>query len=163
MEQIITEEMNIHKEWYEQAEKMTMEKLPEFLRHLLEDYWHDYGTICHAMAAGTLATMHAMDNHPGACCGITGFQAGCVMWEFVRHCNYKNNKCGLRMQDMDNLLYPQYDHLFNTISKDTWESVRKEAANLISNNKNEYVHPDVAAHWKSIVSGNIPFGLRVEE
>ena len=66
MQQIINEEMNIQKGWYENAENMTMDNLPEFLRHLSEDYRHDYGTICHALSAGSLATIHAMNRAPGA-------------------------------------------------------------------------------------------------
>ena len=49
MKQQITEEQNVHKEWYEQSKTQTLETLPEFLRHLTEDFSHDYGTICHAI------------------------------------------------------------------------------------------------------------------
>ncbi|WP_139249527.1 hypothetical protein [Lactonifactor longoviformis] len=131
MKQIITEEMKVHEEWYKEAEKMTMEKLPKFLNHLMEDYQHDYGTVCHALSAGALATVHAMNESPGARGGITGFQASCIMWEFIRRFNYKNNKCGLRLQDMDNLLYPQYADKFHTISENVWNAVQKEAAERI--------------------------------
>ena len=78
MKQVITEEMMIQDEWYKQADKMTMDKLPEFLKHLTEDYQHDYGTICHALSAGALAAVHSMNNCP--CGGITGFQAGFRIW-----------------------------------------------------------------------------------
>ena len=27
----------------------------------------------------------------------------------------------------------------------------------------DVAHPDVVAHWKSIVDGNVPFGLKVED
>lgn len=33
-QQLITEEMGIHKEWYEQAKKVTPETIGEFVRHL---------------------------------------------------------------------------------------------------------------------------------
>lgn len=235
MKQVITEEMKIQDEWYKQADKMTMDKLPEFLKHLTEDYQHDYGTICHAISAGALATVHAMNNLP--CGGITGFQAGFVMWGIIREMNYRNNKCGLRIQDMDKLLYPQYEEQFHCISNETWQSVRKEAVILLEGNERlhekylrdmeqyekdmnqfefdvkqfesnhpEYpkyednkkfyehidfgtqeewdaeqkkeesgfmfaprkpydgsAHPDVIKHWRNIVDGNIPFGLRLEE
>lgn len=235
MKQIITEEMKIHDEWYKQADKMTMMELPEFLRHLTQDYQHDYGTICHALSAGAIATIHAIDNSP--CGGITGFQAGIVMWKIIQEMNYKNNKCGLRILDMDRLLYPQYEHVFNEISQETWKLVQKEAAIRIEENDQRHkkylhdiqqyekelerfkidvkqfesdhpeypkyednqkfyehigygtqdewddehnkeesgfmfaptkpcdgtAHPDIVNHWKSIVAGNIPFGLRLEE
>lgn len=136
MAQVITEEMKIHEEWYREAADMTMEGLPEFLRHLLNDYQHDYGTICHALSAGALATAWAMNRSPGA--NIAGFQAGFVMWGFIRQWRYPHNCCGLRLLDMDNLLYPQYKDEFRTISKDTWEKVQKEAAERIAESNREH-------------------------
>lgn len=160
--QIITEGMHIQDEWFKKANSsMTLEKFLEFLRHLSEDYVHDYGTVCHAMAAIAVAAMWAFNKSEGARGGITGFQAGCVMWDVIRHMNYENNKCGLRLIDMDDLLYPQYEYKFCSISSDTWEAVKKEAQNRLS--ERSTAHPDVVAHWKSIVNGGIPFGLRVED
>ncbi|MDO5540568.1 MAG: hypothetical protein Q4F83_10950 [Eubacteriales bacterium] len=235
MKQVITEEMKIHEEWYKEAADMTMEKLPEFLRHLTEDYQHDYGTICHALSAGAVATAWAMDKTP--CAGITGFQAGFVMWGFIQHWQYPHNCCGLRLLDMDNLLYPQYEDKFHTISRDTWEKVQKEAAERIAESRRQHenyllkmeqykkemeqflvnvkqfelqhpeypkyednpefyqhlgagtveqheeyqkkvesgflfeprkpydtsAHAAVMQHWKDIVDGKIPFGLRLED
>lgn len=157
----ITEEMELQKEWYERAKSMRPEDFPEFFREMTEDYIHDYGTVCHAMAAVGLAAMFAFNNSEGACGGITGFQAGCVMWEVIRYMNYENNKCGLRLLDMDDLLYPQYEHKFTAISKDTWDAVKKEARKRLL--ERGAAHPDVVAHWESIVEGNVPFGLRIED
>ena len=233
----ITEEMKIHERWFEEARKQTVDTLPEFVRHLVENYQHDYGTICHAITAAGLAGKYAVENSPTG--GITGFQAGCCMWGIVRQWSYKNNKCGLRILDFDKLLYPQYENMFKSISisKDSLEMVRKEAAARIAeHNKSvkdwrtvhckwvedlekfkadvtewqkqhpEYptyednpdfykhlscgtgreweeerkkeesgfmfepmepcepsIHPDVMAHWQSIVNGWIPFGLQIDD
>lgn len=129
--QIITEEMQIQDEWFKKAKSMKPDDFPEFFRELTEDYEHDYGTVCHAMAAIGLAAMRAFDRSEGARGGITGFQAGCVMWEVIRHMNYEDNKCGLRLLDMDNLLYPQYEYKFHSIDKDVWKAVQEEARNRI--------------------------------
>lgn len=132
----ITEEMKIHERWFEEARKQTVDTLPEFVRHLVENYQHDYGTICHAITAAGLAGMYAVENSPAG--GITGFQAGCCMWGIVRQWSYENNKCGLRILDFDKLLYPQYENVFKSISisKDTLEMVRKEAAaRIVEHNK----------------------------
>ena len=154
--------MHIQDEWYKETNSdMTPKKFPEFFRHLSEDYVHDYGTVCHAMAAVALAAMWAFNNSEGARGGITGFQAGCVMWEVIRHMNYENNKCGLRLLDMDDLLYPQYEHKFTAISKDTWDAVKKEAQKRLL--ERGAAHPDVVAHWESIVNGKVPFGSRIED
>lgn len=235
MKEKITEEMKIHEKWFEEAREQTVDTLPEFVRHLTEDYEHDYGTICHAITAAGLAGMYAVENSPTG--GITGFQAEFCMWGIVCQWSYKNNKCGLRMLDYDKLLYPQHENMFKAISKETLEAVRKEAAVKIAEFEKavedwevthskwvkdmekfkvdvvewqkqhpEYpiyeknptfykhlghgtveeweeerkkeesgfmfepsepckpsVHPDVVAHWQSIVDGIIPFGLIVTE
>ena len=62
MKERITEEMKIHEKWFEEARKQTVDTLPEFVRHLVEDYEHDYGTICHAITAAGLAGMYAVEN-----------------------------------------------------------------------------------------------------
>lgn len=224
--QAITEEYGLQKQWYEQAVNMTLDKLPGFLNHLLNDYQHDYGTICHAIAAGAIATIHAMDRHPQG--RITGFQASCIMWEIIRQLNYSNNKCGMRLIDYDEMLYPQCQDKFEkTISKETWDTIREEAKKLMKKNKEAYSkyqsdikqykidiakfknkfpgydshpefyehlisgtgkewdeydakqragfefaplkphdprpHPAVLEHWKSIVSGEVPFGYQIEK
>lgn len=157
----ITEDMRLQDEWYKRAYNMKPDDFPEFFRALTEDYEHDYGTVCHAMAAIGLAAMWAFNKSEGARGGITGFQAGCVMWEVIRHMNYEDSKCGLRLLNMDDLLYPQYEHRFRSISSDTWKAVQKEAQKRLS--ERGTAHPDVVAHWESIVNGKVPFGLRIED
>ncbi len=98
----ITEEMGVHKDWYKQAEKQTLESLPEFMRHLLSDYQHDYGTICHAVAACAVGAAWAANSAPHG--GITGFQAGAVMWEFIRHWKYDGQDKPLQLLDWENAL-----------------------------------------------------------
>lgn len=61
----ITEEMHIEKEWREQACQQTLETLPEFIRHLMNDYQHDYGTVCYAIGACAAAAAWAADCEPG--------------------------------------------------------------------------------------------------
>lgn len=136
MKQVISEEVKIHEEWFKEAKEMTLEKLPEFLRHLMEDYQHDYGTICHALSAGAIATAWALDRHHNG--GITGFQSGFVMWDFVRNWSFSSNKCGLKIVDYDNLLYPQYGYRFDkTMTKDIWESIQKQAKEKIEEYEKE--------------------------
>ena len=157
----ITEDMHLQDEWYKRAKDMKPEDFLDFANELSKRYEHDYGTVCHAMAAIGLAAMYAFNKTDGARGGITGFQAGCVMWEVIRHMNYENNKCGLRLLNMDDLLYPQYAHKFVAISEDIWDAVREEAQKRLT--ERGTAHPDVIAHWESIVNGKVPFGLRIED
>lgn len=155
----ITEESGVHKEWKVEVDDMTMEKLPAFLRKLTEDYDHDYGTICHAIAAGAIATAKAMNRTPNG--GITGFQAGCIMWQMAELWGVWD-KGPKRLLSYENLLYPQYSDKFRTIPRDTWEWAQAQAKEKLARDDLENVSPNVVKHWKSIALGNIPFGLKLE-
>ena len=171
--------MKIHDEWYEESKNITLETLPKFLNKLSEDYKHDYGTICHAIITSALAAAKAIDRSPQG--GITGFQASCIMWGFITNwMNYKNEPLGLvRFKDM---LYPQHQLGFTSITLKTWEWIQKEAKKQLRKilifkrfgikeilfrrfdelgthyGRQTNVHPKVFSHWKSICHGRIPFG-----
>jgi len=120
----------IKADWEKKAREVTIDTLPGFLKELSEQYSHDYGTICHAVATAAIAAAWAMDKSEQG--GITGFQAGAIMWEFVRSWNHSSNKTGLKLVDYDNLLFPQYGDKFEkTISPYVWENLQKEAAKNI--------------------------------
>ena len=155
MTKAIKEEDGLQKEWYEEAKKQTLETLPAFLKKLTEDYGHDYGTICHACAAAAVAAANAVNHAP--CGGITGFQAGAVMWEFMGAWN--DVKAPAWLLKGENLLYPQYEDTFTAISEDTWKWLQDEAKKRLG--KRDSVHGAVAKHWELIADGRVPFGLRI--
>ena len=159
MKQPIMEEMNLEKEWFKEAGKVkTSDELKAFADHILNDYEHDYGTACHAVAACALAGSWLGCEKEG----LSGFQAGFVMWDFVRNWTYTANKCGLKIVDYDDMLYPQYEERFDkTIRKDHWEEIQQEVRRKL---KEEHgAHPAVIAHWQSIAEGVVPFGYRIVE
>jgi len=159
--QPINEEMHIEKQWFEEAGKQTPDTLMGFINHVMNDYIHDYGTLCHAIAACAVAAAWAANECKGARGGITGFQAGFVMWDFIRHWTHRNNKCGMKLIDYDNMLYPQYEERFDkTIPKDVWELLQKQAAEKLEV-KGGYCADSVASHWRNIVNGHVPFNYRV--
>lgn len=155
----ITEKDGIQDEWYAEAKGVTEKTLPEFVRKLTEDYGHDYGTIVHACAAAALAAAHAIDHSPAG--GISGFQAGAIMWEFIRHWQSLEDHA-LRLIDYDNLMFPQYKDSFTKISQGTWDHVVKKTKENLEDTKAANLHPDVLAHWQAIAEGTVPFGLQVE-
>jgi hypothetical protein len=151
---------DIMTKWYKNAKTQTFETLSEFIRHVMNDYIHDYGTIVHAIGACCVATAWACNEMPQG--GITGFQAGCVMWDFIRHWMYESNKCGMRLLDYDDMLYPQYADKFDkVISADTFKALQEEAQDRLG--KMDNVHPSVVGHWTSIVGGQPPFGYKVKD
>jgi hypothetical protein len=152
-----TDELKLHAQWQAEAKEMTLEKLPEFLQRLSE-HEHDYGTICRAIAAAGIAAMWAVERGPQG--GITGFQAGCIIWDVIEGWG-SFDKGPKRMQCYHTMLYPQYEHAFRCISASTWEWLQKEAEKNLGERNG--VDPKVAAHWQSIVDGAVPFGYRIEK
>lgn len=137
MPKTITEEMKEQDKWYKEAKSMTMAELPKFLSKLTEDYNHDYGTICHAISAAAIGAAWSVERTPQG--GITGFQAGAVMWEFLRQWSFSSNKAGLKIVDYDKFLYPQYSDYFDkTITNGAWGAIQKEAKANIAKSDIEY-------------------------
>lgn len=167
MEQAIqegTKEFNsVKKLWEKKAREVTVDTLPDFLRELTENYRHDYGTICHAIAIASVAAAWAMDKSPQG--GITSFQAGAIMWEFIKNWNHASNKTGLKLVDYDNFLYPQYSDQFQkTISAPVWQNIQREAAKNIDEAKaSGFIASSVYQHWQKIIDGVVPFGYTVAD
>lgn len=110
--------------WKQRIQDITLETLPDFLRDLDQNYNHDYGTIVHAVAAAAQAAARAFDR--GRSGGITGFQAGAVMWEFIRGWMHKEGP--MRLVSYDDLLYPQKGDTFaNVLTPDMAEWLIKQA------------------------------------
>jgi hypothetical protein len=160
----ITEKDKSHEQWYADAKHQTLDTLPAFLDNLANNYIHDYGTICHAMAAAALGATEAIDKSPSG--GITGFQAGAVMWEFIRQ--WKQVDGPMRLVNFDSMLYPQYQGDFEkTMSQETLDWLKKQAEKLIQENNtssnNLKASSTVVEHWKFIASGGIPFGYTIKK
>jgi hypothetical protein len=157
----ITEaDKDIIEKWFVYAKEIdNHDELVDFLKALMTKYNHDYGTVIHAMTAGAIATIHVMneDKYQG---GITGFQASCMMWEFMKRFNHIDGPA--RLLQFDKMLYPQYEHDFEKIiSKESWEWLQEKAKeNLFCR---DGAHPAVAAHWQTIVDGVVPFGYKIKE
>lgn len=134
------------------------DELVEFLKYVKDNCNCGYGEAPRAMAQASVAVARYLAGE----FGITGFQAGFVMWDFIEDWQFTHNKCGLRIIDYDNMLYPQYDHKFEkTIRSSTWTSLQEAAKDRLEESPG--AHPEVRAHWESIVNGQVPFGYRVEE
>ena len=158
MSKAITEEMGIHKDWYVEARNMTPDNLGAFITKLTGEYQHDYGTICHAASAAAVAAAWAVDKSPQG--GITGFQAGEIMWGFIIHWMSELDGKPARLVNYADMLYPQYEGNFDkVISKETHEFLVEQAKNKLKDQTD--AGPRVIAHWERIASGEVPFGYRV--
>lgn len=158
--QKITENDHLENEWYEQAKKQTLDSLPGFMKHVLNDYEHDYGTICKAIAACGAAAMWAANKTEQG--GITGFQAGYINWEVLRAWGFETNT-GAKIINYDNMIYPQYEEYFaKIISQETWNNIQEYAKVRLADNE-DYMNPKVRVHMESIIEGNVPFGYKIKE
>lgn len=141
----------------------TFDELVEFLKYVKENCDCGYGETPRAMAQASVAVAWYLAKE----FGITGFQAGFVMWDFIRDWMYKSNETGMRIINYDDMLYPQYNYKFQkTISSDTWKSLQETAKKKIEKDGEAdygFAHPEVRKHWESIANGNIPFGYTVSD
>jgi len=152
-----TEESMIHVQWFEEASKITLDTLGDFIKKLMNDYELDYGSVVHAMSAGVGATISAMNNSDQG--GITGFQAGCLMWEILQ--KQFNVEFPSRIVRFENMLFPQYENEFKSIPYDTWVWLRERASQLLETKPN--MADSVKRHMKTIADGQVPFGYRIEK
>lgn len=148
----------IRDQWNAEAKTIkTPEALAAFAQRLYGETQHDYSTCVYAISAVALAAAEF-----GAdALGITGFQAGAVMWEFIQHWTNPGDGGPMRLLTYHNMLFPQYEEKFDkTIPEDTATYLREQAAkNLLD--VQPYTSRAVVEHWRKIADGWLPFGYRV--
>lgn len=125
----------------------------------MTEYQHDYGTICHAAAALAVASCH-MVNADKTQGGLTGFQSGAIMWNFIQHWMEMGDQ-PLKLLRYGNMLYPQYKEDYTSIDPKVFEWLQKEAARLLEDKTP--ASEKVTKHWQSIVKGKVPFGFKIKE
>lgn len=151
------DEQKYKDELYERAKKVTPEGMTEFIQELVS-HDHNYGSCVIDVAAAAIAGASIMSRE----LGITGFQAGCVLWEYLEQ--FHHIKFPTRLLQQDDMLFPQYESKFTTITKEVWDWLQKEAKERLSSAGEEenYMHPNVRRHMQSIIDGQVPFGYKVQ-
>ena len=151
--------------WYKRASEVTPETFGDLINELLHGYELDYGAKIHAAAACTIAMFNACDD----IFSLSGFQGSASVMQILYKLNYPCNKTGIRIVDYDEMLYPQYEDKFRSISRNTWKLLRKRADELLAEhycsfiNNQSRVHPSVLHHWTDISSGIVPFGYYISD
>lgn len=154
-------ESKVREELEQKASKVrSMEDFQAFFKDAME-LEHDYGSICVAIGMVAKAAATMADRHENG--GITGFQAGAVMWEFMRTWNGVGKDGPVGLTKYENLMYPQYEKYFQaTINKATWDWAKEEAKKRLEKDTNGAA-PAIIEHWKKMAEGIIPFGLTIGE
>lgn len=145
-------DLALRQQWFDEAKKQTEATLPEFVAKVLS-HQHDYNTCVWGTAAIATAAAWAADDK----LGLTGFQAGGVMWEFMQEWN--GVKAPARLLTGDDLLYPQYAYKFRTIPADWLEWAKSEAEKRLAEKSG--AHPSVRQHWRDLSRGKLPDGVSV--
>jgi hypothetical protein len=161
---ITEDDIDIIEGWYNEARKVTLASLPDFIRSVMNDYNHDYGTICKAIGACCVAAGYAANREPQA--GITGFQSGAVMWEFIQHWGGYDNSVGMKLLDYSDMIYPQMQSKYEkTLRQRTVDLLKIKAQKQLDKwgGEEATVAPSVLAHVRFIAQGGIPFGYTVSE
>ena len=90
MNEIESKEFEVKKTLEKDRENIgSLEELMSYLENVKENYNCGYGEAPRAIAQASLATAWYLAKE----FGITGFQAGFVMWDFIRGWMYQNNEC----------------------------------------------------------------------
>lgn len=142
----------------EKASKVeTQEQLNELLKEIIERS-HSYDSIVNGCFAGMVGAFNVINRSENG--GITGFQAGYLGWAAIE--KFMSIEAPARILDFNKLLYLQHEDDFaKTISKEAWLNIQGKAEKNIKDHTN--AHPDVIAHWQSIVAGKVPFDYIVTE
>lgn len=156
----ITEADHLENEWLEQAKTQTLETLPEFINHLMNDYKHDYGTSLKATVVAMLATFNACNKSEQG--GFTGAQVGFIPWFMISEF-WGVSEVGRKVIDFEHMLYPQYAYEFEkTMSSRIWHTLQEVAKERMKKPAENF-HPDVREHIAKIAAGEIPFGYTVKD
>jgi hypothetical protein len=154
---------SVREEWARRAKAChTTDDLKTFVDELLANEY-DYGAIVHACFAAAMAAFNVIEHSPQG--GITGFQASCLMWMFIRQFGSHLPDAILHLRDWSRALYPQYESEFShTVHHKTMgrlvELAKAKLAEAHSDPES-LVHPDILSHWTLIAKGKAPFGLTV--
>jgi len=129
----------------------TREELDAYINALVERP-HDYGTCVYAMSMAATAAFQYVANR----LGVTGFQASCADLDILRRT--RSMKMGFRLQNYENLLYPQY---CDEAHFPTWQQLMREQRPELAKAAREklqetdgFAHPDVIAHWKRLAEAS---------
>lgn len=139
-------------------EAKSTEDIFELIEEVKTNFNYNYGVAPRSIAAVCVA----LANYLSGEMGLTGFQAGFVMTDFMFGYQYNHNKCGIKILDYDDMLYPQHEQRFDKIiTPHVWECIQRSARKKLSEDK-YHAHDKVIEHWQSIVDGKVPFGYKVE-
>lgn len=166
------EEDREHQALMKQVEEWDQERHEtpkEFMAFLekLKAYPRSYSSCPSIVGAAATAAARFMDRWGDV--GLTGFQAGFVMWHFIQ--KWMGIEGHIRLVKYEEMLYPQYEQTFEkSIPADTWAWLQDRAKDKLADwDRRQAEDPELVGssvvrdHWQSIVEGKVPFGYVVKD
>jgi len=150
----ITEKDGVQNEWYDSARTQTLETLPAFLDHILNDYSHDQQTIVHAITAGSMGTISAMNNHPEGDLGQS--QTSALLGMFIR--KWARIEGPAKIMSWAGLLHPANEEQVMTVPKEVVGWLKDLADKALAEGK--YQDENHRAHLAKLASGEMPWCLK---
>lgn len=151
-----TEFMNVHTEWSEAAQSITLEQLPEFLRHLRDDYEHDAKSIVLATCIGMVAAGNMVRTETD-----TEQSSAQIFWTLADLIEPPRGP--RKLIDFGDMLYPTSVNAFTkTIPSPVVNWLQGRARIFIADVKAKKIaaSPETITHWRNIIAGIMPFGYR---
>lgn len=108
----------------------------------------DYGTCVYSMSMAATAAFNYIASRVGA----SGFQASCADLDVLRRTRHWDRFCVLNLEDA---IYPQSDlrvKLDEYLAKNADYLRDKAREQLDKYGDEEYIHPDVRAHWEKLAN-----------
>lgn len=150
----ITEADGVHKEWYELARKQRLDTVGPFLASLMDDYSHDQQTVVHALTAGAMAAICAMNAHAEGDIGQQ--QAHAILGEFIRR--WAKIEGPAKIMSFAGLLHPQNQEQIFSLPAPVVTYLKTIAAKGVAEGKyQDEVHK---AHLEKIAAGEFPWGFK---
>lgn len=151
--------MPLKQELYDKIKQVdSIDKFNSFYKEITNQPINE-GNIVEMASAFILAAANTLvQKYPKM---FTKDRSGEIMWNFIRSWLPEFSFSPLRMLIYEDLLYPQFARNFKTISQDIFEWIQNTAKNHLERHKD--ASPDLKVHWQSIIDGQIPYGLILEE
>jgi hypothetical protein len=150
----IKEADGVHEKWYEEARGQTLDTLPVFLKGLMDEYSHDEVTLTHAVTAGAMATISAMDAHPEG--GLTPSQNQLVFGLFLR--KWARIEGPAKVMSWAGLLNPKNEDQMVGVPKDVAHWISGLAKQALDNAK--FQGQEQKDHLEKLAKGEMPWGFR---
>jgi hypothetical protein len=154
MKQLVKANDGLQEQWYEQARQQTLETMPEFIRYLLDEYSHDAQTIVHAMVAGCLATLSAMNAHPEGDLGPS--QSSQLLGLFIR--KWARLDGPAKIMSWAALLDPEYEDQCMRVPEEVSLYLRSLARQVLDSKT--YKNESHRIHLERIEQGEMPWGFK---